>query len=48
VVKPWAMNPSATSPASAVMAGPTPASQIDGHPQGLGPWSNIGVISVWR
>ena len=40
------MNPSATSPASALILAPTPASSTGGGPYGLGPGLKNGVISV--
>lgn len=40
------MKPS--SPATSVISGPTPPSQIAGGPNGLGPGSKNGVISVWE
>ncbi len=48
VVNEWASRPSPTSPATSVMRGPTAARKTGGFPYGLGPGSNIGVISVWR
>ena len=50
MVKGWQMNPSATSPATSVIAGPTPARKMRGTPAPstsarLG--EKNGVISVW-
>ena len=42
----WIMKPSATSPATSVMCGPTPPSTIRGTPNGFGPGLKNGVISV--
>ena len=40
------MKPSATSPATVVIRGPTPARWIGGLPCGFGPGEKNGVISV--
>ena len=42
----WIMKPSATSPATSVIRGPTPPRKMRGTPNGLGPGSKNGVISV--
>ena len=46
VVKPWHKKPSATSPATWVIASPTPASRTFGLPYGWGDGANMGGISV--
>ncbi len=43
----WTMKPSATSPATSVISGPTPPSHIGGGRWGCGPGSKNGVMSVW-
>ena len=42
----WTMKPSATSPATSVMRGPTPPRKMRGNPYGYGPGLKNGVISV--
>ena len=42
----WIMKPSATSPATSVIRGPTPAKKMRGKPYGLGPGLKNGVINV--
>ena len=49
MVKGWQMNPSATSPATSVIAGPTPARKMRGTPTAstsLPVGEKNGVISV--
>ena len=48
VVNGCVMSPSATSPATATMRGPNPPTYTGGRPNGLGPGSKAGIISVWR
>ena len=48
VLNGWMRNPSATSPATSVIIGPTPASRMRGGPWGFGPGSKNGVMSVCR
>jgi hypothetical protein len=48
VVKPWASSPSATSPATLVISGPTAASITCGGPWGDGCGVKNGVMRVWR
>ena len=47
MVKPWQSIPSATSPATSVILGPTAATKTLGCPYGLGPGLKNGVIRVW-
>ena len=47
MVKPCAMSPSATSPATSVMRGPTAARNTRGAPCAVLVGVNMGVISVW-
>ena len=46
VVKPWTSRPSATSPATSAMSGPTAARNTFGGPNGFGPGLKKGVIKV--
>ena len=43
----WVMSPSATSPATATIRGPTPATWIRARPCWWGPGSNAGGRRVW-
>ncbi len=47
MVKACAIMPSAVSPATSVMSGPTAARKTFGAPYFVSSGVNIGVISVW-
>ena len=44
---PWVMTPSATSPATSVISGPTAARNTRGAPNSCRWGTNSGVIRVW-